>query len=77
MGMVLFGPIVFTNEGNMKQKFKVQFEVRYEVEIECELDDLESEIADLNIPEDDQTRYVTDTFEVFSIEDESGNEIEV
>jgi len=61
---------------NGKEKFKVQFEVRYKVEVECERGELESEVADLNVPEDDQIRYVEDTFEVFSIEDADGNEID-
>jgi hypothetical protein len=55
--------------------YKVRFTVTYEVEVECERKDLADEVANLNIPEDDQTTYVVDTFEVESIEDENGNEV--
>lgn len=58
-------------------KCKVQFSVTYEVEIECERENLAQECADLFIPEDDQTKYVTDTFEVVSVMDSDGNEIQV
>ncbi len=56
-------------------KYKVQFEVRFEVEIECDPEALDGMVADLAIPEDDQTKYVEDTFEVFSIEDEDGKDV--
>ena len=59
------------------KKFKVQFSATYEVEVECEREDLAEECCDLFIPEDDQTKYVTDTFEVVSVMDSDGNEIEI
>lgn len=58
-------------------KFKVRFEAEYEVEIECDPKDIAYEASQVNIPEDDQTRYVCDTFEVRWVEDENGNEIEI
>jgi hypothetical protein len=33
-------------------------------------------VTDLTIPEDDETRYVEDTFNLFSIEDDDGNEVD-
>ena len=59
------------------EKFKVRFTVTFETEVECERKDVRDEVADLFIPEDDQTKYVTDTFEVESIKDEEDNEIEI
>jgi hypothetical protein len=67
----------FQNLLELKMKYKVQFSVTYEVEIDCDRADLADEISNLNIPEDDQTKYVTDTFEPVSIEDENGNDIDV
>lgn len=58
-------------------KYKVRFSVTYEVEVECELEDLADECIDLFIPEDEQTKYVTDTFEVVSVKDSDGKEVEV
>ena len=48
-------------------KYRVKFSVQYEVEIECKPSEIDDEVADLNIPEDEQTRYVYDTFEVDEI----------
>lgn len=45
--------------------------------MECDKGDLEDTICDVNIPEDDETKYVTDTIELVSVEDEAGNEIEM
>lgn len=58
-------------------KYKIQFSVTYEVELECERGELEDECCDLFIPEDDQTKYVTDTFEIVSIMDSDGNEVQL
>jgi len=58
-------------------KYKVQFSVTYEVEVDCAKEDLPDAICDMNIPEDDETKYVTDTIELVSITDEAGNEVEV
>ena len=58
-------------------KFKVQFAVTYEVEIDCDREDLADEISNLNIPEDEQTKYVSDTFEPVSVEDADGNDIDL
>lgn len=55
-------------------KYKVQFEVTYEVEIECDPKDLKDEVSEVNIPEDEQTNYVQDSFNVVSIEDEYGKD---
>ena len=57
-------------------KYKVQFSVTFETEVECEPSDLQDTICDLNIPEDEQTKYVPDTIELESVEDEDGNEVE-
>ena len=46
------------------EKFKVQFSVTYEVTVECKRSELKDEICDLNIPEDNQTIYVSDTIDI-------------
>lgn len=58
-------------------KYNVQFSATFEVEIDCEREELADEIANLHIPETDQTKYVYDTFEVAVVEDEDGNNIPV
>jgi hypothetical protein len=57
-------------------KYKVHFTVTYEVEIDCNPEDIKDEVVNLNIPEDEETKYVSDTFEVSSIEDENGNQVD-
>lgn len=47
-------------------KYIVRFSVTYETEIDCKPDELVDMISNLNIPEDDQTKYVADSFEVIS-----------
>lgn len=59
----------------MEQEYTVEFECRFRVKVKCKPEDLSDTVADLNIPEDDETKYVEDTFDVFSIEDEDGNEV--
>ena len=51
-------------------KYKVRFTVQFEVEVECDRSELYDRISDLFIPEDEQTKYVEDTFEVSSIKDD-------
>lgn len=58
-------------------KYKVRFTVQFETEVECDSTELVDEVCDLYIPEDDQTTYVTDTFQVNSITDENGQNIEL
>lgn len=57
-------------------KYKIQFSVTFECEVECSPENLQDTICDLSIPEDDQTKYVTDTIELVSVEDENGNTID-
>lgn len=57
-------------------KYKVQFSVTFETTVECDPEDLQDAICDVNIPEDDETKYVTDTIELVSVEDENGNEVD-
>lgn len=59
-----------------EQEYAVEFECRFRVKIKCQPSDLHDKVCDLNIPEDAETKYVEDTFDVFSIEDASGKEIE-
>lgn len=58
-------------------KFKVQFTCAFEVEVECELEDLADTIANTNIPEDSETKYVPDTFDVSSVTNEDGSELPI
>lgn len=58
-------------------KYKVRFTVQFEVEVDCDRNDLYDQISNLNIPEDDQTRYVEDTFEVDSVKDDKDNVVEL
>jgi hypothetical protein len=60
----------------MEQEYKVQFEVRFKVKVKCKPEDLSDRITDLNIPEDQETQYVEDTFDLFSVEDADGNEVD-
>lgn len=57
-------------------EYTVEFECRFRVKVRCKPSELQDSVCDLNIPEDSETKYVEDTFEVFSIEDASGKEIE-
>ena len=61
----------------MEKEYTVEFEVRFRVKVTCKPEDLADTVANVNIPEDDETKYVTDTFEVFSIEDEDGKDVRV
>ena len=60
----------------MEQEYTVQFEARFKAKIKCKPEDLADMIADLNIPEDDETQYVEDTFELFNVEDAEGNDVD-
>ena len=60
----------------MEQEYTVRFEVRYEVKVRCKPEDLGDRVCDLYIPEDEQTRYVPDTFDLFDIQDEGGNYVD-
>ena len=60
----------------MEQEYTVQFEARFKVKVKCKPEDLADTIADLNIPEDSETKYVEDTFEIFDIEDADGNDVD-
>lgn len=60
----------------MKKKFNVQFSVSYNIQVECEPEDLKDEIANWNIPEEHDTEYVEDSFDVDSIEDEDGKKVD-
>lgn len=51
-------------------------ECRFRVKIKCKPEDLADTITDLNIPEDEETKYVEDTIDLFSIEDKDGNEVD-
>jgi len=57
-------------------KYKVLFAVEYEVEIECESQDLSDEIADIDIPGFFGIRYVEDSFNLSSVCDENGVEVD-
>lgn len=57
-------------------KYKIQFSVTFETEVECLPEDLQETICDLNIPEDADTKYITDSVELVSVEDENGNEVD-
>ena len=65
------------NPKRKEMKYKVQFSVRFEVEVECEPNELYDEISELNIPEDAETRYVGDTFEVEKVLDDKGEVVEL
>jgi hypothetical protein len=60
----------------MEQEYTVQFEARFKVKVKCKPEDLSDRISDLNIPEDDETQYVEDTFELFDVEDAEGNDVD-
>ena len=57
-------------------KYKVRFTATFETWVECDKEDLQDAICDVNIPEDNETKYVSDTIELESVEDEDGNEVE-
>jgi hypothetical protein len=56
-------------------KYTIRYRVEYETTIQCHPEDLEDKICDIDVPENDGSRYIEDTFDVFSIQDESGEEI--
>ena len=60
----------------MEQEYTVEFECRFRVKVKCKPEDLQATVCNLNIPEDDETRYVEDTFDLFFIEDEDGNGVD-
>jgi hypothetical protein len=59
------------------KEYTVEFECRFVTKVRCKLEDLADLVSDVNIPEDDEVTYVSDTFEVFSVEDENGKTVEV
>lgn len=64
-------------KGNeMEKEYTVYFEARFKCKVKCKAEDLSDAITNLNIPEDDETEYVEDTFDVFSVEDADGNEVD-
>lgn len=58
------------------KEYTVEFEVRFCTKIRCKREDLEDLIANINIPEDDDVKYVEDTFEFFNAEVD-GKEIDL
>jgi hypothetical protein len=58
------------------KEYTVYFEVRFKTKVRCKVEDLADRITDINIPEDDETEYVEDTIDLFSIEDKDGNEVD-
>lgn len=60
----------------MEKEYTIEFECRFRVKVKCKPEDLKDSCCDLNIPEDDETKYVSDTFDVFGIEDEDGNSVD-
>jgi len=60
----------------MEKEYTVEVEVRLKTTIRCKPEDLADLIANMNIPEDDEVKYVEDTFDVFSIEDADGNDVD-
>lgn len=55
-------------------KYKVVYTVQYETEIECESNELDGCICDINIPEDDKSKYIGDTYETISVTDADTND---
>jgi hypothetical protein len=60
----------------MEQEYIVQFEARFRVKVKCKPEDLADTIADLNIPEDSETKYIEDSFEIFDIEEVDGKDVD-
>ena len=63
-------------EKEMEQEYTIEFECRFRVKVKCKPEDLADTVSDLNIPEDDETKYVEDTFDLFSITDASGRGVD-
>ena len=61
----------------MKKTFKVKFTAQFETTIELvDGQSLTDAVVDLNIPEDDETKYVEHTFEVDSVKNSVGVEVD-
>jgi len=60
----------------MEQEYEVEFECRFRVKVKCKPEDLSDMVSNVNIPEDDETKYVEDSFDVFSIKDSEGNDVD-
>ena len=58
-------------------KFLVHFAVEYEIEIICDRSSLPDEIANINIPENLEIKYIEDTFDVTKVQTADGEEIPV
>lgn len=59
-------------------KYKLRFQVAYDVEINLEEgQELADVVSNTNIPEDDETTYVADTFEVLSLYDDKGKAVDL
>jgi hypothetical protein len=58
-------------------KFKVTFSVEFETTIECERENLSDAIADIIIPEDNNVKYVSDTFDPTFVIEETGQVVPV
>lgn len=51
-------------------RIRVTYKVRYETYIECETkDDIQDEISDIDIPVDEDSSYIEDSFEVCSTDE--------
>lgn len=61
----------------MEQEYTVEFQVTFRSKVKCKPEDLSDTVSDINIPESEDVEYVSDTFEVLSVQDKDGKTVEV
>ncbi len=61
----------------MEQEYTVEFQVTMRAKVKCKPEDLSDAVSDINIPESEEAEYVSDTFEVLSVTDKDGKDVEV
>jgi len=60
----------------MEEEFTVEFECVFRTKVRCKREDLDDTVSDINIPEGENVEYVSDTFEVVSVSDKDGKDVD-
>jgi hypothetical protein len=65
-------------EGQVHEdEFEIEFGVRLRARISCSLEMLQDKIVNLLVPESNETKYVGNSFELFSVRDLAGKDVTV
>jgi hypothetical protein len=61
----------------MEQEYTVRFSAVFETKVRCKPEELADAVGDAHIPEDNVTKYVSDSFEVIKVKDSLGKVVKV